>query len=841
MQMRFLFFQLLLLVLLVACGSDGSNDDHPATGEATIKGQIQVPPLAILEAEPNQTLASAQDVRGGNRVSGEVAADDPWFIAIDDSQLDVADLFRITVTTPLRATLLIAENDLATNDLDLLLLDDNGALLDISEGLVANESIDITRPGTYLVGVRGFKGKSNYILSFDTTVVTSAMPAIGSQFVPGELLVRYAAASMNQPFASSGPPESSPSDRVRIFRWQQPSTAASQVPYEQTRKRKHDPDQVANHSRRLKTHQMLTELSSDPTIDFVEPNYLRQAFQVPNDPNYQFQWHYPLIKLPQAWDITTGSEQQIVAVIDTGIVNHPDLVSRLTETGYDFISITSISNDGDGIDPDPTDPGDDPKGESSTYHGTHVAGTIGAASNNGSGVSGVTWQGRIMPVRAVGVGGGTDYDIAQAIRYAAGLPNDSNNTLSDTERASIINLSLGDAAYSNTIANAVADAIAAGVVLVAASGNSNSTVPNYPAALPGVFSVGAVDLSLEKAPYSNFGATLDLVAPGGNIEDDSNGDGYGDGVLSTGSDDENQPGYIFYQGTSMAAPHVAGVFSLMLAVNPDLTGNDLSLLLTGSHPATTTPLTNDLGEPGQDRVFGYGLIDAAQAIRAAQDLANLTQSNQPLLHVDPLFLDFGSVTKSLRVQLSNIGGGTINLLNATSDVSWLQLSPTSGTLPINLSMQVDRNGISPGEYNGKVTVATDVSGPLDINVTMSVIPSGQGDVGTLFLLLIDAGSEEVITTVATDVTDLYRYRAYAPPGQYYLVAGTDLDDDDYICDIEDACGFFPNLISINQAEQYLTGYDFEVQYLLQPQAISSQLGGKGFKLTNENKKAKVDP
>ena len=839
MQTRFLFPHLMLLILLAACGGGDSNDGNIDTQQRSIGGKIQVSPLAALEAEPNQTLASAQSVQEGSRVSGEVADDDPWFTVTNDSLLDVADLYRITVTDSLRATLLIAENDLVSNDLDLLLLDSNGALLDISEGLVARESIDITTPGTYLLGVRGFQGASSYLLYFDTTVLASGAAAIGSQFVPGELLVRYRTEASLNTVSAAGPPAPTADNRVHIFRWDQATATVSQTQSVRSTRKKHDRGRVNHHSRRMETTSRLAELASDPEIEYVEPNYLRQSFNLPNDQNYPYQWHYPLIKLPQAWDITTGDAQQVVAVIDTGVVNHPDLQSRLTDTGYDFISMTSISNDGDGIDSDPTDPGDDPEGQNSTFHGTHVAGTIGAVSNNNSGVSGVTWQGGIMPLRAIGVGGGTDYDIAQAIRYAAGLANDSGIVLDEYERASIVNLSLGDTAFSNTIADAVADARDSGVVLVAAAGNSSSTAPNYPAALPGVFSVGAVDLSLEKAPYSNFGVTLDLVAPGGNIEDDNNGDGYGDGVLSTGSDDDGQAGYLFFQGTSMAAPHVSGVFSLMLAANPDLSDDDLTLLLAGDHPATSRPLTNDLGEPGKDQVFGYGLIDAAQAVRAAQDVANLSQSDEPLLHIDPVFLDFGSRTKSLQVQISNLGGGEIYLLDAVSSVSWLQVSQTSGSLPLNLSLQIDRSNLSPGEYSGELTIMTDSSGSLDIHISMAVVETGQGNVGTLYILLIDAETEESISTVATDVTDKYRYTTFAPPGRYYLVAGTDLDNDDYICDIEDACGFYPNLVLVPSEDGELTGLDFDVQYLLQPQGKQSILESEGLKISDQTGKRKV--
>ena len=314
----------------------------------------------------------------------------------------------------------------------------------------------------------------------------------------------------------------------------------------------------------------------------------------------------------------------------------------------------------------------------SSFHGTHVAGTIAAATNNGIGVAGVTWHGKIMPVRALGKGGGTSFDVAESIRFAAGLPNVSGTL--PAKPARIINLSVagmpGDPPAAEEV-EAITEATSAGVLVVAAAGNQASSAPAYPAAQPEVISVGAVDMQGNRAAYSNYGSTVDLMAPGGDTTVDSNGDGYVDGVLSTCATDATGAPvftYLFGSGTSMAAAHVSGVTALVMAANPTLTAAEVRTVLD-----TTA---RDLGASGPDDDYGNGLVDAGAAVCAAVSMPGATVNSRPVLSLSTTAIDFGDELDEFHVRVNNAGGGYLTISSLTVQEAdtgtWLQ-AQTSGS------------------------------------------------------------------------------------------------------------------------------------------------------------------
>jgi len=342
---------------------------------------------------------------------------------------------------------------------------------------------------------------------------------------------------------------------------------------------------------------VLERLQARADVAYAQPNWIvRPLDTTPQDPHYPKQWHYfnngggsgespGGINLPRAWDAGTGSPAVAVAVIDTGILpGHADIVgSPNLGAGYDMIIDPFIANDGDGRDADPTDPGDAVQaGECfpgsparpDSWHGSHVAGTVGVVnSDNTVGVAGVAWQVRMLPVRVLGKCGGTTVDINDAIRWAAGLP--VPGVPANANPARVINLSLGApvaCTQSPSTQSAINDAVAAGTAVIAAAGNSAQDASGFmPASCDNVITVAASDARGHLVTrYSNFGPKVDIMAPGGDVQRDDNGDGFPDGVLST-----VEGGYAFYNGTSMASPHTAGVAALLLAADPSLTPVDV--------------------------------------------------------------------------------------------------------------------------------------------------------------------------------------------------------------------------------------------------------------------------
>jgi len=560
---------------------------------------------------------------------------------------------------------------------------------------------------------------------------------------------------------------------------------------------------------RLAVLQRARALAEDERVEYAEPNVIWHAMDVtPNDTHYPLQWDMPLMRLPEAWDLTTGSASVIVAVLDTGETAHPDLVARQI-AGYDFISDAASAGDGDGIDSDPTDEGDGDGIQPNSFHGTHVSGTIGASTNNNSGVAGVTWATGLMSLRVLGKEGGTSFDMANAIKYAARIAN-SSNTLPPV-RANVINMSMGGPGSSSTVQSAVTQARNAGVVLFASAGNENSSTPSYPAAYTGVISVAAVDLNALRAPYSNFGSTVDLCAPGGDASSDLNDDGYADGILSTWMDGASPPFtpiYGFLQGTSMACPHAAGVAALMLAVAPALTPAQIETLLKST--------AVDLGAPGRDNDYGSGLVDAYEAVYAAQ---NGAASGTPVLGVTPLALSFGTQTTSLSAQVANFGSGMLDVTATTPNQAWLSAvavpssSSTSDTASVTVT--VDRTGLADGGYSGSVSVVSN-GGTAVIDVSMTVDAASVPIDVDLYVLLIDhATFETVAEAIVNPTTGLDYSLPDLPAGDYLLVCGSDDDNDLNIFGPGDTYGGIypttnePVVLSIG-AHETLDAIDFPV-------------------------------
>ena len=309
--------------------------------------------------------------------------------------------------------------------------------------------------------------------------------------------------------------------------------------------------------------------------EYIEPNYIysQTAFAV-NDPDYDKQWNLRQIKAPSAWKRGVTGQGVTVAVIDTGISQGPDLAKTKFVPGYDFVNDRKSAIDDNG-------------------HGTHVAGTIAQSTNNRYGVAGVAYGAKLMPLKVLSRGGsGTIADIAEAIRFAA------------DHGANVINMSLGGGGDSKLMREAIDYAHKKGVVIVAAAGNANSNSASYPALYPKVIAVSAVGPDRQKTSYSNYGTGVDIAAPGGATRNNEQ-----DGILQE-TINPRTPGqfqFKYFQGTSMAAPHVAAVAALIKSRRPQLSPDQVwNVLKSSAQPA----------KKDSQNYFGAGYLDAAKAIQS---------------------------------------------------------------------------------------------------------------------------------------------------------------------------------------------------------------------------------
>ena len=397
---------------------------------------------------------------------------------------------------------------------------------------------------------------------------------------------------------------------------------------------------VVKLSRKLDAAQLdavIRELRADPAVERVEVDRMvhhtgvaqvRSDIQpslVPDDPYYaQYNWHLQDtpggIHAEDAWDVSTG-EGTVVAVVDTGIVPHPDMDANMLE-GYDFISDAFVSRrDTDDRVPGAYDYGDwnDDAAEcrvsTSSFHGTHVAGTVAELTNNGLGMAGTAHDAQVLPLRVLGRCGGYTSDVVDAVVWAAGgevpgIPMNENP-------AEVINLSLGGSgACLQSEQDAFALARSLGSLVVTSAGNSNADVSNFsPANCDNVMVVAAGRINGGRASYSNYGSLVHLTAPGGGGSVDGNPNGYvwQASNSSDTSPDLGEPTYVGMSGTSMASPHVAGVAAMVQSAVVAAGGDPLS-------PAELQELLIDSVRPfpsNPDRPIGAGLLDAPGALELA--------------------------------------------------------------------------------------------------------------------------------------------------------------------------------------------------------------------------------
>ena len=445
----------------------------------------------------------------------------------------------------------------------------------------------------------------------------------------------------------------------------------------------HDGSSVFRASRALTPEQIRTLSSemaaADAEVLSVEPDLVMLPQWVPSDSQFASQWHYYEavggINLPAAWDRSLGAGVR-VAVIDTGYRPHADLAANIVG-GYDFIADTAVSNDGNGRDADARDPGDWCS-SSSSWHGTHVAGTIAAVTNNGLGVAGVAPSARIVPVRVLGTCGGYTSDIAAGVVWASG--GTVSGIPANAYPARVLNLSLGGSgACGTTMQNAINSARSRSAMLVIAAGNSNINASNAsPANCAGVITVGATTRTGARTSSSNYGSIVDVAAPGADILS----------TLNAGSTVPGADSYVPKSGTSMAAPHVAGVAALMLAKNAALTPDQVESMLKSS--ARAFPVS-----PGTTTTIGTGIVDAKKAVDTAM-------GSQPTALAEGESNNTVATARAVTVAHARIAG----TVASTTDTDYFRVSVAAGrTLSATLNHTVSTQNYQLYLYNAAGTPA----------------------------------------------------------------------------------------------------------------------------------------
>lgn len=541
-------------------------------------------------------------------------------------------------------------------------------------------------------------------------------------------------------------------------------------------------------------------------IKAVALNMKKWGFKVPNDDLFSLQWHYDQIGMQAAWEIEDGDPDLVMAVIDCGVkLFHQDLAARIardplnnTQVGADLISDGSI--DGDefaGRDTNPDDPGDGLFGaQGSSFHGTHIAGTMAAETNNSEGVAGMTWEGQILPVRVLGLGlSGFDGDIIDGLFWALGVPVDG--VPANVKPARIINLSLGGP--SDAASQEVWDSVGVEIftdpdnvyndpILVAASGNSDEDATAItPANVAGMITVGAASINGLRTSYSNYGEIIDVMAPGGDTGTDLNSDGNPDQILST-----VETVYDFREGTSMAAPHVTGLAALLVSENPSLTQTTVEQIIKSS--------ANPAGRCSEG--CGAGLLDAVNALL----LAGGEVQPEPLMATDvtQVFFPIGLTARTFHVV--NLGNAPFSFRTVIdgAQADLFSVSPATGTVPaaidggrLAVSVSLARGGFEAGSAQLRFET-TDVETvqqavvSLDFSDDASRSPRQIQVVQVAAYRRLEGGGLEKVAEALAESSTGFSYEILGlRAGQYEVYAvGDDDNDGTFAADIE-SFGAFP--------------------------------------------------
>ena len=644
--MKKIFILIIFIITLYSCGSGGSGDSAPVQGVQTIKGIVRISGNAFVDFDLknsgqslNNTYQTSQYIVPDSTVSGYA-----------DYSSDNEDWYVFSAPNSVKVTINAEPGIVASVGTDPGNLDSFSSYYELAGS------------PKYYIKVEARSGSGNYLISVIETGKTSLSADL--DFVPGEVLVKL---KNNSKTALSVVSDSLKNLELKkeyqSFRvYKIPTKKALSLSSETETDLKKE------------TINVIKELEKNPDVEYAEPNFIRKVNYIPNDYYYDGLWNLDIINAQNAWNLARGDDV-VVAVLDTGVIVHEDLNSSRLVKGYDFVD----------MDEDTSDPGI--KIGDIDYHGTHVAGIIGASMDNNLGIAGVSPKAFIMPVRIIKTAVTSD-NIADGVRFAAGLSNTSGKIPSKI--ADIINMSFGGEGYSDTEKNACDAAVNAGAILLSSAGNEGDEIVYYPAGYSNVISVSAVDKNKSIAPYSNYGNFITLAAPGGG------GSSFDEMIASLGGPAANN--YSAMKGTSMATPHVSGVIALMKSINNNLDSVDIFNMISSGK------MTEDLGDSDYDNYFGYGLINAEKSVYALNDFTSYS---------------------SVKAVLKDLSGKIVNIFNPgktsakTFSYSFGLINPQNYKIEAGIDLNNDNKFDGIGETSKTINIYYENNNPVAQTVFLS--------------------------------------------------------------------------------------------------------------------------
>jgi|GEM_PF-663575 serine protease len=808
-----IFLLLVLGLSLTACGGDGDGfmDNQPGTlsGTIEISSGTRVDRDTALDLEVGG-LDSSRDgpIEGvqnpdapfpGNVIAGGyVSAYSGSYDAELDYPKDELDTLRLQLSEGQRVSvnffpaLVDLSGESETGDAPktkLTLTPVGGEVNGVSsaEDRELNKSVQAPQNGEHDLVIKATDGgPARYVLRSTSLSENETLGQAFADFEPGEAIITTETVASDGAIRAQANGSVELADQVASQKELGGNQFQVTMPIEREAIL---PAGASNSRRKTETLAWIRELNDTSGVASAVPNHRVRAIQStincatePDHPECQDEfglqaWHYNLINMTGesgAWSKATGANTRI-AVLDTGVAWidgdwHPDLAPNINcgEPGGCF----------DAVD------GSLPIDESGS-HGTHVSGLAAAAATDNGDVTGVAHDSRLIPVRVLGGDEGTVSDVIEGVRWVI---NNGN------PHADVINLSLGSQTQNPGLSDILAEATAAGILVVAASGNAGDDRQFFPAAFPSVIAVGAVDCEGNRSSFSNFGNWLDLVAPGGgNARDcDSNGEA-NDSVFSSFPSGDPPVGGL--EGTSMAAPHVAGVLGLMREVNPGVEMPLIRALLREGR------LTQDNDAGTFDQELGRGIIDANASV--TEDLTGFAALAPSL---ERLRLDDDRKTVDLSLGAVGNDSATFNDVTVTNGKQpWLVVEPADGER--NFRVSLDTEEMDEGQFfrstlNVSYRVDNGETRKYQVPVT-ATLEANKSDrnAGAHFVQLVpvDAAndgsiSENTVQTLVEARNGEYRFRfdtSEMEPGEYLLIAGSDLDNDGAFCGPGEACAEFP--------------------------------------------------